>query len=287
MKYVYHYTSLDALRSILGSEICLWATKYKYLNDPSEKIWAEKYVLEAIKKMDGFQQDTSIHIQNWLSKDAYILSLCSKGDDRNMWRLYSNDGKGVCLILDREVLLETCWNKMCKDANNNFVIVENVEYAKPEGVEKAIKKCLNKEAFNIMDEELESRLMRIAPFIKNADFKIENEIRCAILREFGKISMSYDEISNRPGKETVEKNYHNVKYRMRGNELIPYIEIKLPAKALKGITLGYEVEENVATDYINSIISDNMEFYRGLKILKSKRFSSADKNNYNKLISEH
>lgn len=282
---VYHYTSLDALRSILGDTICLWATRYDKLNDPSEQIWAEKYVIDAIKKHKDYKNDTSKDVIDWFRKDTYVLSLCKNKDDRNMWRLYCNDGQGVSLILDKDELKKFCRCQMEKDIYNFYCIVEDVEYSSYEMVDNAIARLKMIESFNIGIEEDASRWMRMVPFIKNEDFRIEHEVRCAILRDFEKITIPYDKETNGPGHKTVKMNTSGVKQRMRGKELIPYIELKLPIKVLKGIIIGYEIDEKNVRDYISNITEDKVE-YRHLCIEKSKLFSSINQKEYNENINK-
>lgn len=277
---VYHYTRLDALKSILGQTICLWATRYDKLNDPSEQIWAEKYIIESIKKLPEFKYDSSKQIINWQRKDGYILSLSKYGDDRNMWRLYCDDGKGVCLILDKDILQSSCRQQMEKNYADFYCLLEEVEYVSSEKVADAVAKCKEKGCFNIGNEEIASRMMRIVPFIKNEDFRVENEVRCAILRECNKIIIPYDKEKKGPGKPIFSENKNNIKYRMRGNDLVPYLEIHLPIEALKGITIGYEVDEDKAKEYIYSILGANSK-YKDIPVEKSKLFSTVNQKKYN------
>lgn len=279
---VCHYTSLDALRNIMGKELCLWATHYSHLNDPSEHIWAEQYVIESIKKEYDFQHDSFLDIKGWFGKEPYILSLSRKMDDRNMWRLYCNDGKGVCLVLDEDILKDYCRQLTYDNPENLFCIVENVEYSTKEDIGKAIEKCKANINFDIVTEEQESLWMRMVPFIKNADYDIEAEVRCAILRETKCISIPYDETTKGPGKLSFCMNNSNRKYRMRGEDLVPYIELKLPTKILKRIILGYRVKEKEANEYITNIIQYSGSKYKDLKTEKSNLFSSYNQKEYNK-----
>ena len=48
---VYHYTTLDALDGIIQADkVLIRATRYGFLNDPFEKIWAEKGIKKLIKQ---------------------------------------------------------------------------------------------------------------------------------------------------------------------------------------------------------------------------------------------
>jgi len=67
------------------------------MNDKGETSYADKYV--------GYgayaNSTTSIKENN----DCFILSCCNKDmvDNLTMWRLYGNDGKGVCLEYDVDI----------------------------------------------------------------------------------------------------------------------------------------------------------------------------------------
>lgn len=277
--FVYHYTSLEALQGILNTKLCLWATRYDKLNDPSEQIWAEKYVLSTIKQLKDYCNDTYQTIIDWFRKDAYILSLCKQRDDRNMWRLYCSDGRGVCLILDMDVIREYGNRQMLLDFKNSYSILEDVLYSSEEEIEHKIELCKEKENFNLCEEEEASKWMRIVPFIKNKDFYIENELRFAVLRDFDKITIPFNQETNSAGDYIVSKNEFNVKYRMRGNDLIPYIIIEFPIEALKGIIVGYEVDYQNAHQYINKL-KEHHQQYAEIPIIKSNLFSSFNKKEY-------
>lgn len=275
---VYHYTCLDALRGILRDRLFFWATRYDHLNDPSEQIWAESFVIDEVKNRMGYHEFSATDIQAWLSKDSYIISLSRKRDSRNMWRLYCNDGHGVCLILDRNELMQSALKKMNNNFKDYYCIIEDVNYCSEDRVRNAIDKCLNKKVFNIVEEEEASQWMRIVPFIKNKDFDVEHETRFAILRDFEHISIDRDPTSEVITTEIFTNN-QDVKYRMRGNELIPFIEVDFPISSLKGIILGYEVDEKSANEYITSLVKPYRDLYQ-IKIIPSELFSTKRKNIY-------
>lgn len=273
-RLVYHYTSLDALRGILGENVCLWATKYNHLNDPSEQIWAENLVLKSIKEQNGYSDEDFAEIKDFLDKKSYILSLSKKRDDRNMWRLYCNDGKGVCLVLDRDILTKQAYRMTCENPSDTFCILEDVEYASRKTIKEAVSKCYKKESFHLADEEDANKQMKVIPFIKNDDFRIESEVRCAILKEVDRKTYHYDPITDSPRKGEIHRNTTGVKFRMRGNDLIPYMDVLFPVKALKGLILGYEVNEHNAKAYINSLIYPYKSLYKNIFINISSLFSS-------------
>ena len=203
-----------------------------------------------------------------------------------MWRLYCDDGKGVCLVLDKDILMSYCNEIRANNPKDYFCIVEDVEYSTIENIHETVEICLKKSCFNIMDEERESELMRVVPFIKNADFTIEAELRCAIIRETDIVSIPYDNSTGGPGTPIFHTNEKGRKFRMRGKQLVPYIEIKLPVEALKGIILGYNVAEKEAKEYVSNIIENFGTEYKDLWINKSERFSTCNQKDYFNKITE-
>lgn len=277
-KFVYHYTSLDALRSIIQEDaVHMWATHYNYLNDPSEQIWAEENIIDAVNRLDDYRNVAKEEIKSWLGKDTYIVSLCKKRDYRNMWRLYCQDGKGACLVFDKNMLRMFSERCFINNPQDTFDIFEEVKYSSASNIDKNVRSFIKKKTFNIAEEEDASKFMRIASFIKNDDFRIEEEVRYARIREVKEIKIPYDHETGGIGKPSITKNEKDVKYRMRGNDYVKYLEIGFPCEALKEIILGYEVNEENARIFIESIIGSCNGKYKEVKISSSSLFSSKNK----------
>ena len=273
-KLVYHYTTFDSFRGIIGEKICLWATRYDHLNDPSEQIWASNVLLSSLSKRDEFKGEDFNDYKEFFSVNSYVISLCKKADYRNMWRLYCNDGFGLCLCFDSDYFKKQCYSNLQESPNDSFDIYNEVEYSNRRQIDFKIEICSRRESFNLVDEEEASRLMSITPFIKNDDFSIEKEIRYARCRRFGKITIPYDRHLKGPGKIVKEMNTKGEKIRMRRNELVPYVEIYFPAKALKKIIVGYETDFEKAKKFIEGIIAPYKKDYGKIEIVPSRLFSS-------------
>lgn len=283
---VYHYTTLDALRGILKEDaLCLWATHYKHLNDPSEQIWAERNIIKSIQETDlSYKADSHNNMKLWLGKETYIISLCQKRDYRNMWRLYGGDGKGVCLGLNKRKIRNLSRKNSVSDPDNKIDIFRKVDYSSLNTIDDVVRKVINDKAFDVFDffdEDEANTIMRIAPFIKNDDFRIEDEIRYARIRDMKCIKFSYDPVTEGPSEPSRTENLNGVKYRMRGDERIPYIEIPFPTEILEEIILGYEVDEKETKEYINSLISPFREKYnKKLNVSPSDLYSNKNRLDY-------
>ena len=92
-KHVCRYTSLSSLFLALkdGNHVMCSIT---CMNDKGETSYADKYV--------GYGAFSSSSKSIKENNDCFILSCCNKDmkDNLTMWRLYGNDGKGVCLEYD-------------------------------------------------------------------------------------------------------------------------------------------------------------------------------------------
>ena len=101
-KHICRYTSLNSLFLTMknGNHVMLSIT---CMNDKGETSYADKYV-----GYGAFANSSNAIKEN---NDCFILSCCNKDmvDNLTMWRLYGNDGKGVCL--EYEVDLSKIDNK--------------------------------------------------------------------------------------------------------------------------------------------------------------------------------
>lgn len=270
--YVYHYTSLEALNGIIKNDICLWATRYDHLNDPHEQIWAKGTVLDYCLTLPETKDLSKEHLQKWFAKYSYILSLCDLPDYRNMWRLYCNDGAGACLTFDSSILLEQSQLNSQNDIQHTFDVYDMVTYSSKKNIKSAIDYWLDRGVFKRCSNEPADELMTLCAFIKDDDFDIENEIRYARIRENDFVRACYN-----PNKAIhVDFEFHadttDVKYRLRGKEFVPFIELHFPASALKGITIGYQYDYKEMKPYIQNILRQYGSTYQHVKIEKSSLY---------------
>lgn len=142
------YTSLDSLISMINNmsyQMCGIAG----MNDKSETDYFDKKC--------GNQDFSPVSVRNY--NNVYLSSGTSRNDDLTMWRLYGNDGQGVCLVFD-------------VNTSSNFYIA-NVDYAKDdkshiqvEFIKEIIEKGLKFNNLNVWKH-----------FFKPNEYSIENEIR--------------------------------------------------------------------------------------------------------------
>lgn len=93
----YHYTSMEALVSIVESD-SIWLSDYSYLNDKTELIHGVTVVSETIKEFlgQGVSKEQEGLLQAWLEKASApvqrvcVASFSGDGDSLSQWRAYGN-----------------------------------------------------------------------------------------------------------------------------------------------------------------------------------------------------
>jgi hypothetical protein len=112
-KTLYHYTTGVGLRGILQSGV-IWLTDIFALNDPSELRHSVNHAeallhLEArtghpaatvfAKRFAEIMMDAPSAVAHF-----FVASFSENGDDLGQWRAYGDDGRGIALGFDRELL---------------------------------------------------------------------------------------------------------------------------------------------------------------------------------------
>lgn len=254
---VYHYTSLDALDGIIGKDnITFWATRYGYLNDIFEKVWSQDYIQSIIKKdLEGTDHSFDI-INDLIDRHPYIISFCDIPDYRNMWRLYCNDGLGICICLDSCVLNKIAYENRFTDPGIKQDYFEHVFYCSRKDVPNAINFWQNSEIFNINRNDPDDNIYAMSAFVKCDDYDIENEVRYVRIRDNSPVTVGIDKNSSKI-ISTPTEDKKDVKYRMRNNEKVPYLEIVFPSEAIKKIIVGYRYDFENAKQCIKQVLSKN------------------------------
>jgi hypothetical protein len=111
-EHLYRYTSLTALRGILGAK-SMWATDVRYMNDFSEGNYAWTVVATALRKRDDF---LSVAVRDTFEPSGgipgfgtewfrYAVCFCSARDLLSQWISYTPRGAGVAMGLQFGALL--------------------------------------------------------------------------------------------------------------------------------------------------------------------------------------
>src|SRR5580658_3744526 len=95
---LFHYTSADGLDGILRSKQ-LWCTDYRFLDDPSEFIYARQVLKARLKSHDEELSKIFFEKEKFILGVAphYVASLCEDGDMLDLWRGYTQIPGGFSL----------------------------------------------------------------------------------------------------------------------------------------------------------------------------------------------
>jgi len=163
------YTSLKTIFEMLNY-VSFRMNGLVGMNDKSEVNYVETYLNGIEKPLIKEHHNTIIAINN-----RYITS-CSKverKDDLTLWRLYSDDAKGVCLVFD------------VKSNNlNNNVLLQKVKYADEDGKHKELDflKQVKDDVESITGFNFEFKKIGYwKHFFKPYDYSIEEEVRLLII----------------------------------------------------------------------------------------------------------
>ena len=137
----YHYTSLEALNSILQrnevgeKKLCFWATRYDCFKDKEEYLFGIDCLRECLLKLEkqgNLQEDRKIAaffkheliVENINLPFPYVISITSRNDNAYMWENYANHNNGVVLELalpqvNTEFIGKMYICRFCKRAKNS------------------------------------------------------------------------------------------------------------------------------------------------------------------------
>ena len=271
-EYKYHFTSCAGLYGMLkectkdNPYLTMWATHSSFMNDSSEYEYGRDMcikVFETYEKNENiYKTERSIfkdgkkQISDFLTKEApFLISLSKNTESAAMWSMYSANGSGIALKFDiatinryieqhkgRITLSECIYHKtvndILKEHGAYIHVLHNIIYAQ-----------INKSSDNGLPDAL---LVDLASQIKHASYAYENEHRIVI-----------------------DKGDKNIKFRMRDNVIIPYIEVKLPIEALWGIVIGPTANDKYIRKslemYLNNLDCNNEAIKRIVKNIKSSK----------------
>lgn len=243
---LYHYTSLETLFAIIrninnneGNEsdnvyFTLRGTHSCFLNDLTEG----RLLPLALKKI-GVDPMTI-----WLSEARqgypFVVSLSELGNDLNMWRCYANNGNGISIGLDKDILYSAVKYNNCR--------LDKCEYV---SLEKMIDILNQKKMKHLINSNNSNNILKLDRLIsdlliyKDKSFKTEKEWR---IHDFN-----------------IESDF-----LYKDNLIIPYKEFRIPISALKSITLGpkcnYEkniysirriLKNKIGSKLLNTIVFNN------------------------------
>lgn len=235
-EYVYHYTSLDALVSILkkeevkdskekikfSSSLVFWGSRYDCMNDPQDYLFASQVVLPKIMKSIEQQEDIREDLKENNDAFPYIVSFSEIEDDDSMWKHYNAE---VCLKIDTSYL-----SPWIEDGGVIKGFWGKCLYAKEKDIDDQFFESWRSSLQYI--ENIPSMARHACVYIKRDAFKIEREWRLYLSDE-----KSAHFKPNGDCHYTEQPQDVKVKF-VRDKDIVFYKEFHIDAKALKGIIIN-------------------------------------------------
>ena len=118
MPTYYHYTSYEGFQGIICSKE-IWLTNVNRPDDPLEATVSKEEFVSALKKcsdrfgcidaiIDLIDDERISYLNKKLRNSQYAFSLTKLKDNKGHWKKYGDDGKGVCIGFDLDVLKSLC-----------------------------------------------------------------------------------------------------------------------------------------------------------------------------------
>lgn len=254
IEYLYHYTSLSALQSMLKNtqdkdELVFWASDITMMNDPDELAYGVSKTKEYLSKLESIksvpkQKRLSPLIKSFselpnmqleMARDLpslYAISFSEDGDSLPMWRTYSDSAKGVCL-------------KVC-DYIINTQVIKSKSLWRPDDVNVKITDGIRAAVMcygEIKEDSSAARLItnKFEEFLKELHDDNQKENTLAFIKIYGGMLVKRPEFQY----EKEHRLYDGFKsprhYRISPQGmLIPYVELPIKKNLIKGIILGPE-----------------------------------------------
>ncbi|GAB7195409.1 hypothetical protein [Dickeya oryzae] len=231
---IYHYTDLKAAKSIAESRT-IWFTEYRYLNDKEEFITGLELLRKAIELYNEYPKEYPtdfikdikkakdyIRLADFKSplavENLFVASFSDTSDSLSQWRSY-----GMFMLafeqnfISQNLIKDDFYSLKCYYAKNTD---EGVKHASSIVGNIIIPKLLEtwkRENTNLMDLWFMELIEIYALSFKNAAFESERETRLVI---------------------TCKNDDPVIKFRDKGDLLIPYIALEINPCSLMSITVG-------------------------------------------------
>lgn len=238
---LYYYTDTKALvNGILEdrNNVCLWASRYSHLNDPTE-ITAS---IQELKKVLPQEDKCLINNVSRMIQNNHSISFSVYADFLPMWKMYGDGGKGVMLTFDTMEIV-----KQYRGLLQPCLYRGSEEY---ELTKERILDVKSHPKFKELPAELQQtvRMFMLQLFVsiaKNKEYLYEKEVRLIGLGNtfFGDDSKQ--------------------QYRVSNNQIIPYVKVRIPSSALKGVHLG-----PLAKSDLNKKTLEEFLLYKGFDKVK-------------------
>lgn len=231
---LFHYTDAAAVQSILTNRK-LWLTDLRFLNDSEEMKHGLEHVLKTLKdpsvtsriNPEYVEAATSFIDDNLnfdfgdfsASPQIFVCSLSQSDDLLSQWRAYGS----YAIEFDGDLLSQNksdcIYHSVEKESRAFSSVVETLRAVGRS--HRASPHCMGDDGVAAYID-----LIKVAATFKHQSFEEEQEVRMIRGVDFN---------------DPVE-----VKFRPRGNILIPYVEVEIPFESITGVHIGPMPNQEVA-----------------------------------------
>ena len=228
---IFHYTSKQALLGIVQKDgLHFRASRYDSMNDSEEYKWLYEPLKVRISEEQGLSKD---EVNNLYEKFPYVISFSEKEEDVAMWAKYGGGGNGVCLVLNKELIVAEAELHFKKESDVVMPVRYADEKTKMETLAEVAEKFRNQGYGTGSQQEKFEDEIYCSAFVKNkALWEEEAEFRYARIRERG-MEAKY---SIQGGEFTYPEDKRNIK--LRPDKSIPYLDMVFPLQVLDRIIVG-------------------------------------------------
>jgi len=266
---LYHYTNSKAAIDILQNKK-LWASDVRMMNDSSELEYAKSLALNTLefyKEEAGHQseykylKETFEHLPRHEPEQVFVSCFSSDPNILSQWRNYSDNGKGICIGFDTDMLIKVLKEQYL----HNVTTLQPVFYEK--GPLSNILKVVvgtHLDTFRVREQDLSKydnylgllssflcpHIVMCYPSVKHHAFHEEFEWRISCSPFTGQ--------AKHTGKEYI-------KFRPSVHGITPYIEIDIEKHANDGL---------IKEIHIGPATNDNVTKYGVEKLLEVEGYKS-------------
>lgn len=220
---LYHYTSIDALISIVEHKT-LRATNIYYMNDASESDLGLGLIKQAAEEARKTATDLAFldYVVWWIDNRyifnlgaVYVLCFSEACNQLSQWRGYTPHGRGVCLGLDPSILVNRMQEIGGRWTFHSCRYTESSQRAFAQAILTRMRREASArdpsvdpiERYGAVLSANASEVMQVAAIMKNASFSEEKEVRFI--------------------SPAIRNDDPRLKFRAGKSSLMPYIEFKL------------------------------------------------------------
>lgn len=312
-RIVYHYCSVETFLAIIANK-CLRLSDLNKTNDYMEKKWTLKLIdsvlLECLKeyKIDvdikepyWYEEGVNSHLEyfkktmgDFFSESKPVLITCfSKAKDLlSQWRAYGEDGNGVAIGFDLDILEKLCTSKLpitiddvSYDQEDQKSIIDyaikcSIEYMMDgvignDKVSADIVKEYFDEEFETLCEVLPDHLEVSSCFIKNPAFKEEKEVRIVYQPDLSISELLDDSCKSEcfsQSKRTKNFIIRPVKFNANRKKIVAYADLDFSYYIKKGLISEIVIgpKSNISEADANYLLLANGYSIKELIINKSE-----------------